>query len=61
MKFKALVVGFSYFKPIVQINGTFLYGKYKEILLVAVAQDGASHILLVGSSGLGIIKKGELN
>jgi len=43
--FKALVDGFAYYKPKIQIDGTFLYEKYKETLLVAVTQDGINHIL----------------
>ncbi|XP_057733983.1 uncharacterized protein LOC130949215 [Arachis stenosperma] len=31
---------FKYCKPLVQVDGTYLYGKYKGALLVAVAQDG---------------------
>ncbi|XP_016170088.1 uncharacterized protein LOC107612843 [Arachis ipaensis] len=32
-------------KPIVQIDGTHLYGKYKGALLVAVSQDGNGNIM----------------
>nr|KYP48319.1 hypothetical protein KK1_030011 [Cajanus cajan] len=39
--------GFSFCKPIVQVDGTFLYGKYKGTLLVAVAQDGRNNIILI--------------
>ncbi|KAE8711218.1 hypothetical protein F3Y22_tig00110300pilonHSYRG00045 [Hibiscus syriacus] len=37
----------KYCKPIVQIDGTFLYGKYKQVLLLAVVQDGNRNILPV--------------
>ncbi|KAH1129613.1 hypothetical protein J1N35_000991 [Gossypium stocksii] len=30
----------NYCKPLVQVDGTWLYGKYTHILLIAVAQDG---------------------
>ncbi|XP_058726930.1 uncharacterized protein LOC131598330 [Vicia villosa] len=33
-----------FFKPIIQIDGTWLYGKYKGTLLMAVAQDGNNNI-----------------
>ncbi|XP_025661927.1 uncharacterized protein [Arachis hypogaea] len=32
-------------KPIVQVDGTHLYGKYKGALLVAVSQDGNGNIV----------------
>nr|KYP70656.1 hypothetical protein KK1_009883 [Cajanus cajan] len=35
--FKPCIDGFAFCKPIVQVDGTFLYGKYKGTLLVAVA------------------------
>ena len=31
----------------VQVDGTFLYGKYRGTLLVAVAQDGRNNILSI--------------
>ncbi|XP_058733593.1 uncharacterized protein LOC131605228 [Vicia villosa] len=31
--------GFAYCKPIVQVDGTWLYGKYRGTMLMAVAQD----------------------
>ncbi|WVY94019.1 hypothetical protein V8G54_033107 [Vigna mungo] len=43
--FKPCVDGFPYCKPLVQVDGTFLYGRYKGTLLVAVAQDGRNNIL----------------
>ncbi|RYQ87253.1 uncharacterized protein LOC107614662 [Arachis ipaensis] len=38
---------FKYCKPLVQIDGTHLYGKYKDCLLVAVAQDRNQNIVLI--------------
>ncbi|KAE8706187.1 hypothetical protein F3Y22_tig00110403pilonHSYRG00165 [Hibiscus syriacus] len=37
----------KYCKPVVQIDGTFLYGKYKQVLLLVVVQDGNRNILPV--------------
>ncbi|KAE8729831.1 SsDNA-binding transcriptional regulator isoform 1 [Hibiscus syriacus] len=37
--------GVKYCKPVVQIDGTFLYGKYKQVLLLVVVQDGNHNIL----------------
>ncbi|XP_058767706.1 uncharacterized protein LOC131641423 [Vicia villosa] len=45
--FRTCVQGFAYCKPILQIDGTWLYGKYKGTLLMAVAQDGNSNIFPV--------------
>lgn len=42
--FKPCIKGFSFCKPIIQIDGTWLYGKYKGTLLMAVAQDGNSNV-----------------
>jgi len=42
--FKQCIDGFSFCKPIVQVDGTFLYGRYKGTLLVVVAQDGRNNI-----------------
>ncbi|XP_073223452.1 uncharacterized protein [Cicer arietinum] len=36
---------FKFYKPIVQVDGTWLYGKYKGTLLVAVAQDGNDNVI----------------
>ena len=43
--FRPCIDGFQYCKPIVQVDGTWLYGKYKGTLLVAVAQDDNNKIL----------------
>ncbi|XP_058760996.1 uncharacterized protein LOC131634328 [Vicia villosa] len=45
--FRPCVQGFSYCKPILQIDGTWLYGKYKGTMLMVVAQDGNSNIFPV--------------
>ncbi|XP_016690573.1 uncharacterized protein [Gossypium hirsutum] len=43
--FRSCIEGFRYCKPIVQVDGTFLNGKYKETLLLAISQDGNHNIL----------------
>ncbi|RYR13981.1 hypothetical protein Ahy_B04g070687 isoform Q [Arachis hypogaea] len=44
--FEALPIwAFRHCKPIVQVDGTHLYGKYKGCLLVAVSQDGNNNIV----------------
>ncbi|WVZ05779.1 hypothetical protein V8G54_019125 [Vigna mungo] len=45
--FKPCVDGFPYCKLLVQVDGTFLYRRYRGTLLVAVAQDGRNNILPV--------------
>jgi hypothetical protein len=45
--FKPCIEGFAHCKPLVQVDGTFLTGKFKGTLLLAVAQDGNSHIFPV--------------
>ncbi|XP_058784552.1 uncharacterized protein LOC131659363 [Vicia villosa] len=45
--FQPSIKGFAYCKPILQVDGTWLYGKYKGTLLMAVAQDGNSNIFPV--------------
>ncbi|XP_058766187.1 uncharacterized protein LOC131639741 [Vicia villosa] len=45
--FRPCVQGFSYCKPVLQIDVTWLYGKYKGTMLMAVAQDGNSNIFPV--------------
>ncbi|XP_058749008.1 uncharacterized protein LOC131621962 [Vicia villosa] len=42
--FQPCIRGFAFCKPIIQIDGTWLYGKYKGTLLMAVAQDGNSNV-----------------
>jgi len=43
--FKLCIDSFKFCKPVVQVDGTFLYGKYRGTLLVVVAQDGRNNIL----------------
>ncbi|XP_017622102.1 uncharacterized protein LOC108466276 [Gossypium arboreum] len=43
--FDPCVRAFSHCKPIVQVDGTWLNGKYTQILLIAVAQDGNENVL----------------
>ncbi|XP_057720415.1 uncharacterized protein LOC130934910 [Arachis stenosperma] len=43
--FNPCVRAFRHCKPLVQVDGTHLYGKYKGTLLVAVAQDGNQNIV----------------
>jgi hypothetical protein len=38
--FNLCIKGFPYCKPIVQVDGTWLYGKYRGTLLIAVTHDG---------------------
>jgi len=38
--FEPCIHGFKYCKPVVHVDGTWLYGKNKGTLLLAVAQDG---------------------
>ncbi|KAL4379409.1 hypothetical protein GQ457_02G040590 [Hibiscus cannabinus] len=42
--FNACIEGFPFCKRMIQVDGTWLYGKYGHILLLAVAQDGDSNI-----------------
>ncbi|XP_025661860.1 uncharacterized protein [Arachis hypogaea] len=43
--FYPCIVAFKHCKPLVQVDGTHLYGKYKGALLVAVAQDENQNIV----------------
>jgi len=36
---------FKYCKPVIQVDGTFLYGKYRGTLLMETTQDGNGHVL----------------
>ncbi|KAL4271406.1 hypothetical protein GQ457_13G008800 [Hibiscus cannabinus] len=42
--FKPCIEGFPFFKRMIQVDGTWLYGRYSQILLVAVAQDGEGNV-----------------
>lgn len=48
--FKPCIKGFSFCKPIIQIDGTWLYSKYKGTLLMAVAQDGNNNVFPIAFS-----------
>ncbi|XP_012472492.1 uncharacterized protein LOC105789671 [Gossypium raimondii] len=43
--FEPCVRAFPYCKQMVQVDGTWLYGKYTQILLIAVAQDDNRNVL----------------
>ncbi|KAK7262381.1 hypothetical protein RJT34_29953 [Clitoria ternatea] len=43
--FKQCVDAFAFCKPVIQVDGTFLYGKYRHTLLVATTQDGNNNVL----------------
>ncbi|XP_058746800.1 uncharacterized protein LOC131619750 [Vicia villosa] len=45
--FQPCIRGFAYCKLILQIDGTWLYGKYKGTMLMSVAQDGNNNIFPV--------------
>ncbi|XP_019418538.1 PREDICTED: uncharacterized protein LOC109329318 [Lupinus angustifolius] len=45
--FKPCIDGFAYCKPIIQVDGTFLTGKYTGTLLIASPQDGNRRVFLV--------------
>ncbi|KAE8672420.1 hypothetical protein F3Y22_tig00111841pilonHSYRG00069 [Hibiscus syriacus] len=42
--FKACIEGFPFCKRMIQVDGTWLYGQYRHVLLMAVAQDGERNI-----------------
>ncbi|KAL5159843.1 hypothetical protein HKD37_15G044096 [Glycine soja] len=41
---------FKYCKPIIQVDGTFLYGKYRGTLLMATTQDGKGHSVIANEA-----------
>ncbi|XP_004506765.1 uncharacterized protein [Cicer arietinum] len=43
--FQPCIRGFDHCKPVVSVDGTWLYGKYRGTLLMAIAQDGDSHTI----------------
>ncbi|CAK8571481.1 unnamed protein product [Lathyrus sativus] len=45
--FQPCIKGFAFCKPVIQVDGTWLYGKYKGTLLMAVAQDGNNNIFSI--------------
>ena len=42
--FGPCILGFKYCKPVISIDGTHLYGKYQEKLLVAMATDANNKV-----------------
>ena len=48
--FKQCCNAFNFCKPIVQVDGTFLYGKYRDTLLIATTQDDNSCVLPIVSA-----------
>lgn len=42
--FGASIEGFKYCRPVISIDGTFLYGKYKGTLLIAVSADANNQL-----------------
>lgn len=45
--FKPCIDAFAYCIPVLQIDGTHLYGKYRGVLLTATAVDGFHHLLTI--------------
>ena len=43
--FKPVIDNIEFAKPVIQIDGTFLYGKYKHSLLIATAIDGDNKVI----------------
>ena len=45
--FAPSIAGFTHFRPVISIDGTLLYGKYKGKLLIAMATDADNEIFLL--------------
>ncbi|XP_028758879.1 uncharacterized protein LOC114717837 [Neltuma alba] len=43
--FKPCIDAFPHLKPIIQVDETFLYGKYKGTLLMTISQDGDRNVV----------------
>jgi hypothetical protein len=43
--FKPCVDAFQHCKPLIQVDGTHLYGKYRHKLLIATTQDGNRNVI----------------
>jgi hypothetical protein len=41
------VAGFTYCRPVISVDGTFLTGKYKTTLMVAVGMTAENQLLLL--------------
>ena len=42
--FGPLIEGFQHCRPVINIDGTFLYGKYRDMLLIASMWDGDNRL-----------------
>ena len=42
--FKPSIEGFEHCRPVLSINGTHLYGKYKGMLMIAMGCDGNNQL-----------------
>ncbi|XP_025670199.1 uncharacterized protein [Arachis hypogaea] len=54
--FYPCIVAFRHCKPLVHVDGTHLYGKYKGALLVAVAQDGNQNIVPIAFAIVEVVR-----
>ena len=45
--FKPSIEGFEHCLPILSIDGTYLYGKYKGTLLIVIGYDGNNHLFIL--------------
>ena len=43
--YKPCIDGFKHYKPVIYVDDTFLYGKYRSVLLTAKAVNGNNAIL----------------
>ena len=51
--FAPSIVGFAHYRPVISIDGTYLYGKYKGKLLIAMAIDANNEIFFAYLCGCG--------
>ncbi|XP_027915953.1 uncharacterized protein LOC114175380 [Vigna unguiculata] len=65
--FGPCIEGFKYCKPVVQVDGTFLTGRYHATLLTAIAQDGNRNIfplafaIVEGKGILSVLRSEEVD
>ncbi|XP_012573947.1 uncharacterized protein [Cicer arietinum] len=45
--FQPCIKGFDHCKSVVSVDGTWLYGKYRETLLMEITQDGDGHTIFI--------------
>ncbi|KAL0013076.1 hypothetical protein SO802_000145 [Lithocarpus litseifolius] len=45
LAFAPCIEGFKHCKPVINIDGTYLYGKYRGVLLIAMATDANNKVL----------------